>query len=378
MKALFATSLATLLVLSLFASPFAPAASAEGEREIPIVVEEEAGEAAYAGKKAQIVTDAGVAAPVAKKKADAKAKPAEAKVKPADVPGEAKKLRSGESVDKLVKTFVKYRPDAEIDPSFHDAKAPGYDAARADELSSAITSWKKLRLEARALKGKDEEKFDRKVRDVRALEERILAEFGTGRQAAKADAAETGAEGADLSPAKKEAVPGIEPKTAEAKRILERSRVPDPEETKGGKETKARVTNADDEEEDRAAARDESERRLEKVRKEREGAKYMPAKLRLRPARVLFNRVDPGAEQRGVFVLRNAGRTPFEGAIVAIEDWISVSPPTVFIEPNAEIEIDVQITAPDKKNTRYEGSVEIRAVGESSRRIPVVVRTARK
>ncbi len=93
---------------------------------------------------------------------------------------------------------------------------------------------------------------------------------------------------------------------------------------------------------------------------------------------MLFNRLEPGGSDRSVFTIRNVGRSTFEGAIVAIEEWISVAPPTVIIEPNAEIEIDVQVKAPEKKNVRVEGSIEIRSVGESSRRVPVVLRTVRK
>lgn len=361
--------LAALLILVLVAPSIATA-----DREIPILVEEEEA-GVSAGKTATIVSAAPAkpaAKPAAKQPGKAPAADAAASVKSA-APGEARKLRGGEPVDKLVKTFEKYRPDAEIDPAAYDEKRAGFDAARADLLAARITDWKKLRLDARAQKGKDEEKFEQLVRKVRALEDKILADFGAGASIGKPAVAADEPAPPRVEAGKAVAVDAA--RTAEARRMIERTRDGDAAaEPKRG----PRATNEDDEEEDLRAARDGAEQRLEKVRREREGSKYMPSKLRLRPARVLFNRLDPGGEERGALVIRNAGRTPFEGAVVAIEEWISVSPPTVYIEPNAELELDVHVSAPDKKNARIEGSIEIRSVGESSRRVPVVLRTTRK
>lgn len=358
----------TLLVLALLAvSPLA-AQAAGAEKEIPIIVEEEAA-APEAGKKAEIVT-APAAAETAKKKAAKKAAPAAAEA--AKPVAEAKRLRGGESAARLMKTFVKYRPDIALDPSCYDEGSAGFDEERARGLADEITAWKKLRLEAKALKGKDAAAFEKKYQEVRSLEERIRAAYGKG--AAPAAAAETAADEPEAGNAAASAAAALarEAKTPEARRILERVA------GKGAPIKEEERAKRSEDEEDRRASRDEAEERMEKVRREREGSRYLPSKIRFRPSRVLFNRLEPGGTERSVFTIRNAGRSTFEGAVVAIEDWIAVTPPTVLIEPNAEIEIDVQVKAPEKKNARVEGSIEIRSVGESSRRVPIVLRTVRK
>ena len=50
----------------------------------------------------------------------------------------------------------------------------------------------------------------------------------------------------------------------------------------------------------------------------------------------------------------------------------------LFTEAKSEIDVDVTIRAPEEKEVRLEGSVEIRTVGESSKRIPIVLRTVRR
>jgi len=317
-------SLAAILALSFtFGTALAQQKAAPAEEpSVPAVTEEKAAEAP-------------AAAPAEKPAKKAAAKKVTAKKAVA-----AKKVTKGETLTSLLKAFKAVHSDVVFAEKYTSAKAEGFDKPMAKALANDLMKWKKARIEVKKLKAAKSAKAEAKENSLKELEESILAKYTESAETAKTEETVSGDENS--------------PKTEKGKEILEK--------------LKKKQLAADGEEKASEEKKD-AEKPAEKP------AVKTASNIRVEPSRALYNRIEPGAEATTKLTLKNRAKSVFEGTIVPVENWITVNPTTVTIEPGSKIDIDVTIKAQETSKTRLEGTIELRTEGESSKRIATVVRT---
>lgn len=300
-----------IIVMSLLVLNFGYAAAQEAEAEA----------AAAPAKKAEV------------KKAAAKKTAAKATAK------------KGETLSSLIKTFKSVHKDVEFAQKYVNPKSEEFDKTMAKALANDLLKWKKSKIQIKKLKKDKSPKLEASEEKLKELEENILAKYTESAAPAEEPASEENAGG-------EEAVA----KTERGKEILEKLK-----QKRSGEEA--------------SEAASEEKHAEEKAPAEEKPAVKQPSKLRISPSRALYNRLEPGAEATTRITVRNQAKSTYEGTVVPIENWITVNPTVVTIEPGSSIDIEVGITAQSTSKSRLEGSIELRTEGESSRRIPVVVRT---
>jgi len=315
-------SLAAILALSFtFGTAMAQQKAAPAEEpSVPAVTEEKAAAEAPAEKPAK---------KAAAKKATAKKAVA------------AKKVTKGETLTSLVKAFKAVHSDVVFAEKYTNTKAEGFDKPMAKALANDLMKWKKAKIEVKKLKAAKSAKAEAKESSLKELEESILAKYTESAETAKSEEALAGDENS--------------PKTEKGKEILEK--------------LKKKQMAADGEE--KAA----EEKAAEEKKDAEKPAVKTASNIRVEPSRALYNRIEPGAEATTKITLKNRAKSVFEGTIVPVENWITVNPTTVTIEPGSKIDVDVTIKAQETSKSRLEGTIELRTEGESSKRIPAVVRT---
>ncbi len=293
--------------------------------------------------------EAEAAAPVVKKAA-AKKVPAK------KTAAKATAVKKGETLSSLIKTFNSVHKDIEFAQKYINPKSDEFDRTMAKALANDLLKWKKAKIQIKKLKKDKSPKLGASEEKLKELEENILAKYTES--AAPVEQEEESAPAADETEAAGEDAIA---KTEKGKEILEKLRQKRASETEsseaeeGGETEKAPVEKAEAEAEKPAVK--------------------TPSKLRVNPSRALYNRMEPGAEGSARLTIRNQAKSTFEGTVVPIENWISVNPTVVTIEAGSSIDVEVIVTAQETAKTRLEGTIELRTEGESSRRIPVVVRT---
>jgi hypothetical protein len=289
----------------------------------------------------------------------------------------AKRVRKGAALQKLIKTFLKYNKGVVFDERYYDENSEAYSKKESENLRKTLIKWKKMRIRAKGLKRKKDPKFDELYKEIKEFEKRIAKKYGPAGEVEEEVVVEKKEKEGGISEESKnsEIESDIVPETETGRILLKKLLARGSEESE---EVATDIQEVGKRDEDLEREKRSAEKELKKIRREREGRKHRKSNIKWRPGRVCFNRLQP--EQRATlsFNIKNRGKYPFEGAIVPIEEWISVNPPTIYLEPRSDIDIDVTVVAPDKKKMRVEGSVEIRGVGEPSRRVPIVVRTVRK
>ncbi|MEZ7893460.1 MAG: hypothetical protein QMC67_17125 [Candidatus Wallbacteria bacterium] len=248
----------------------------------------------------------------------------------------AKKVAKGETLSNLVKAFNAVHPDVVFAAKYVNSKSEDFDKAMAKALANDLLKWKKLKIQIKNLKKSKSADLDAKNEELKELEGSIIAKYTEGAAPAEGAADEN----------------SLEPKTEKGKEILEKLR-----QKKAGEE---------------GAAPAEEEKKAEEPKP---AVAKTPSNVRVEPKRACYNNIEPNGESTTRVTFVNKGKSVFEGTVVPIENWISVNPTTVTIEPGSKIDVDVTIKAQESSKTRFEGSIELRTEGESSRRIPVVVRT---
>lgn len=285
------------------------------------------------------------AAPVVKKAA---AKKAPVKKTAAKATAEKK----GETLSSLIKTFNSVHKDIEFAQKYVNPKSDEFDRTMAKALANDLLKWKKAKIQIKKLKKEKSPKLGASEEKLKELEENILAKYteSAAPVAYEPDEEESAPAGDETEAADEKAIA----KTEKGKEILEKL-----------KQKRASETESSDAEESREEEKPEVEKPVVKT----------PSKLRINPVRALYNRMEPGAEGSARLTLRNQAKSTYEGTVVPIENWISVNPTVVTIEPGSSIDVEVIVTAQETSKTRLEGTIELRTEGESSRRVPVVVRT---
>jgi hypothetical protein len=288
----------------------------------------------------------------------------------------AKIVRRGSSVEKLVRTFKKYCSHIDVAENYYDSSHENFRPEESARLKSDLTKWKKMRIKAKAMKRNNDPEFEEMYTKIKDFEKQIGVAYGhDSLNTTKTAVVETIDETLEKKDsASDEIQTEIVAQTETGQRLLENLK----KRAQGDVQENISDNAEDMVSEDLAKEKQTANKRLKQIRTEREGGKFHPSNIRWSPRRVTYNKIQPDSKAASSFTLRNRGKYPFEGAIVPIESWITVTPPTVYLEPRSEIDIDVIITAPGRKKARIEGSIEIRSVGESSRRIPIVVRTVRR
>ncbi|HNY11823.1 MAG TPA: hypothetical protein PKK26_09565 [Candidatus Wallbacteria bacterium] len=251
----------------------------------------------------------------------------------------AKKVTKGETLKSLLKAFKAVHSDVVFAEKYTNTKAEGFDKAMAKALANDLMKWKKLKIEVKKLKAAKSPKAASKGNALKELEESILAKYTESAEAAKPEEAVTDEENS--------------PKTEKGREILEKLK--NKQMAKDGAEEKA--------------AEAPAEKPAEKP------AVKEASNIRVEPSRALYNRIEPAAEATTKITLKNRAKSVYEGTVVPVENWITVNPTTVTIEPGSKIDVDVTIKAQETSKSRLEGSIELRTEGESSKRVPVVVRT---
>lgn len=328
------------------------------DKEIPIIVDKsDDSMAADSNRTVEVVRD---------QPAEEKAAEPAPVVKPVARPakGTARVVRGAAPLQPLIRTFRKYRSDADFDPRL-TASGDDADQAGAEKLRKELLRWKQMRIEAKGLKTKKDPGFEKLYTEIRDLEEKIIKDYAPQTDVAVVEAGEPGG-AEDVA---NDGVEEIAAKTETGRLLLEKLKA------RGNEEATDAVADGD---ETMAVEKASAGQRLDTLRKEREPRGFKPANIRWTPRRITLNQLQPGESGRTMFTIENKGKTTYQGAIVPIEEWIQVNPPTVFLEPRSSIVIDVIATAPDRKKVRLEGSIEIRSPGESSRRVPIVLRTVRR
>ncbi len=285
------------------------------------------------------------AAPVVKKAAAKKAK-----VKKTAVKAAAEK--KGETLSSLIKTFNSVHKDIEFAQKYVNPKSEEFDRTMAKALANDLLKWKKAKIQIKKLKKDKSPKLSASEEKLKELEENILAKYT---ESAAPVAYESDEEESGAAEESKTAIA----KTEKGKEILEKLR------QKRASEEEPAGSSESGEEERTEAGKDKVEKPAVKT----------PSKLRISPSRALYNRMEPGSEGSVRLTIRNQAKSVYEGTVVPIENWISVNPTVVTIEPGSSIDVEVIITSQETSKTRLEGTIELRTEGESSRRIPVVVRT---
>jgi len=346
-------SLVVFTGVSLAANAKTPEAPAT-EKAAPAAVEEKAAPAAAAEEKVAPAEEKAVPEAPAEKKAKPAAKKADAtKAKTA-----AKKVTKGETLTSLVKTFTSVHKDVKFAAKYVNQKDAEFDRTMAKALANELLKWKKAKIalkKAKKAKGAD---VEAKEAEIKEMEENIIAKYTEGAEPASS---EEKAAAKTEEPASEEA--SVSPKTEKGKEILEKLR----------KKQKASETEktAEEAKEEKAPAADEKK----PAEEAKPAAAKEPAKIRVEPRRALYNKIEPSAEATTKITIRNVGRSAFEGTVVPIEEWISVNPTTITVEPGSRIDVDVTIKAQATSRTRLEGTIEVRSEGASSHRVPVVIRT---
>lgn len=284
--------------------------------------------------------EAEAAAPVVKKAAEKKAPVKKTAAK-------ATADKKGETLSSLIKTFNSVHKDIEFAQKYVNPKSEEFDRTMAKALANDLLKWKKAKIQIKKLKKEKSPKLGASEEKLKELEENILAKYT---ESAAPVAYEPDEEESAAAEESQKAIA----KTGKGKEILEKLR-------------QKRAS-----EEEPADTHESSEEEKTKVEKP---VVKTPSKLRINPVRALYNRMDPGAEGSTRLTLRNQAKSVYEGTVVPIENWISVNPTVVTIEPGSSIDVEVIVTAQETSKTRLEGTIELRTEGESSRRIPVVVRT---
>ena len=254
--------------------------------------------------------------------------------------------KKGETLSSLIKTFNSVHKDIEFAQKYVNPKSDEFDKTMAKALANDLLKWKKAKIQIKKLKKDKSPKLEASEEKLKELEENILAKYTESAAPAAEEAA------SEESAASEEAVA----KTERGKEILEKLK-------------NKRAS------EEGAEAASEEKPAEEKAPAEEKPAVKQPSKLRINPSRALYNRLESGAEATTRLTVRNQARSTYEGTVVPIENWITVNPTVVTIEPGSSIDIEVSIVAPSAAKARIEGTVELRTEGESSKRIPVVVRT---
>ncbi len=263
--------------------------------------------------------------------------------------------KKGETLSSLIKTFNSVHKDVEFAQKFVNPKSEEFDKTMAKALANDLLKWKKAKIQIKKLKKDKSPKLEASEEKLKELEENILAKYTES--AAPLEEEHAVEESAATESESESAIA----KTEKGREILEKL-----------KQKRAR------DEEESAAATEEQRHEEEKPAEEKQAEKpavKTPSRLRINPNRALYNRLEPGAEAATRINIRNQAKSVYEGTVVPIENWITVNPTVVTIEPGSSIDIDVNITAQETPKTRLEGSIELRTEGESSKRIPVVVRT---
>jgi hypothetical protein len=248
--------------------------------------------------------------------------------------------KKGETLSSLIKTFNSVHKDIEFAQKYVNPKSDEFDKTMAKALANDLLKWKKAKIQIKKLKKEKSPKLEASGEKLKELEENILAKYTESAAPAEEEAAS------------EEAVA----KTERGKDILEKLK------NKRASEEDAEAASEEKPAEDSAPA-------------EEKPAVKQPSKLRITPSRALYNRLEAGAEATTRLTVRNQARATYEGTVVPIENWITVNPTVVTIEPGSSIDIEVSIVAPSAAKARIEGTVELRTEGESSKRIPVVART---
>ncbi len=254
--------------------------------------------------------------------------------------------KKGETLSSLIKTFNSVHKDIEFAQKYVNPKSEEFDKTMAKALANDLLKWKKAKIQIKKLKKDKSPKLEASEEKLKELEENILAKYTESAAPAAEEAA------SEEKAAGEEAVA----KTERGKEILEKLK-------------NKRAS------EEGAEAASEEKPAEEKAPAEEKPAVKQPSKLRISPSRALYNRLETGAEATTRLTIRNQARSAYEGTVVPIENWITVNPTVVTIEPGSSIDVEVSITAPSAAKARIEGTVELRTEGESSKRIPVVVRT---
>jgi len=262
--------------------------------------------------------------------------------------------KKGETLSSLIKTFNSVHKDVEFAQKFVNPKSEEFDKTMAKALANDLLKWKKAKIQIKKLKKDKSPKLEASEEKLKELEENILAKYTESAAPIEEEPAVE-----ESAAAESESESAIA-KTEKGREILEKL-----------KQKRAREV-----EESAAAAeeRHEEEKPAEEKQAEKPAVKTL-SRLRINPGRALYNRLEPGAEAATRLNIRNQAKSVYEGTVVPIENWITVNPTVITIEPGSSIDIDVNITAQETSKTRLEGSIELRTEGESSRRIPVVVRT---
>ena|GEM_PF-7073126 len=259
----------------------------------------------------------------------------------------AAKAKKGETLQSLVKTFKSVHKDIEFAEKYINTKSDDFDKAMAKALANDLLKWKKMKIQIKKLKKDKSPKLEASEEKLKELEESIIAKYTESASAAAASESEASDENAA--------------KTEKGKEILEKLKQKRLQEEGASSET--------------AAASEEKPASSEEKKPEEKPAVKEPAKIRINPNRALYNKLDPGAEASTKVTIKNLSKAAYEGTVVPIENWITVNPTVVTIEPGSSIDIEVSVKAQETSKTRLEGTIELRTEGESSKRIPVVVRT---
>ncbi|HOD41923.1 MAG TPA: hypothetical protein PKW98_06450 [Candidatus Wallbacteria bacterium] len=268
-----------------------------------------------------------------------------AKKAPVKKAAKAKPEKKGETLSSLIKTFNSVHKDIEFAQKYVNPKSEEFDKTMAKALANDLLKWKKAKIQIKKLKKDKSPKLEATEEKLKELEESIVAKYT---ESAAPAAEETATE--ETASGDEEAVA----KTEKGKEILE----------------KLKQKRASEE----GTAEAEKPAEESKPEAEKPAVKQL-SKLRINPSRALYNRIEPGAEATTRISVRNQAKSVYEGTVVPIENWITVNPTVVTIEPGSSIDVEVNITAPSAPKTRLEGSIELRTEGESSKRVPVVVRT---
>jgi len=251
--------------------------------------------------------------------------------------------KKGETLSSLIKTFNSVHKDIEFAQKYVNPKSDEFDKTMAKALANDLLKWKKAKIQIKKLKKTKSPKLEASEEKLKELEENILAKYTESAAPAEEEAA------SEESAVSEEAVA----KTERGKEILEKLK------NKRASEEGAEAASEEKPAEDNAPA-------------EEKPVVKQPSKLRISPSRALYNRLETGAEATTRLTVRNQARSTYEGTVVPIENWITVNPTVVTIEPGSSIDIEVSVVAPSAAKARIEGTVELRTEGESSKRIPVV------
>ncbi len=295
--------------------------------------------------------EAEATAPVVKKAAVKKTAVKKAPAKKTAAKATAEK--KGETLSSLIKTFNSVHKDIEFAQKYVNPKSEEFDRTMAKALANDLLKWKKAKIQIKKLKKDKSPKLKASEEKLKELEENILAKYTES--AAPVEPEESASAADENEAAGEDAIA----KTEKGKEILEKLR-----------QKRASETESSSNEEGGEAEKTP----VEKAEVEKPAVKTT-SKLRINPVRALYNRMEPGAEGSARITLRNQAKSTYEGTVVPIENWISVNPTVVTIEPGSSIDVEVIVTSQETSKTRLEGTIELRTEGESSKRIPVVVRT---